>query len=119
MSVEVDKYPDYSLRAKWQQLFRECQYQDGGIGDHINFEKWDSLVIEPFIQYCESDAVKFNPLAIVVKLDDLKTIVIKLRGSRMYSLLFSDYALLMTKALESLDKSVTYIESAKIKCWVH
>lgn len=119
LSVEIDKYPGYALRNKWQQLYRDCQSQGGGIGDHINFEKWDSSVIEPFIKYCESDAKEFNPFAILLKLDDLRTIVIKLRANREYSRLFSDYAMLMGKALESLDKSVAYIESAKIKFWVH
>ena len=119
LTVEMDRFQDYTLRIKWQQLYRDCQMQGGGLGDHINFEKWDSIIIEPFIQYCESDEVKYKQFAIMVKLDDLRTIIIKIRGERAYSKVFTDYADLMEKAIESLDRSVGYIESAKIKWWIH
>lgn len=117
--IEIDKFPDYTLRTEWQQLYLNCQSQGGGSGDHINYDKWYSIIIEPFMAFCESEVVKFSPFPIMVKLNDLRNVVIKLRGERAYSKLFTDYASSMKKTVESLDKCLDYIGSARIKCWVH
>lgn len=119
LSIEINKFPDYTFRTKWQQLYRNCLSQGGGLGDHINYEKWNSLIIEPFMVSCDSEVDQFTPFPITIKLNDLRDVVIKLRGARAYSNLFIDYASRMKKTVESLDKCLDYIESATIKCWVH
>ena len=115
---ELLAFPDTSAMTQWHKLCDECKSKGGGDQDNMDIEKWDEFVIMPFLVFAGENYYKV-PQTIVPDLRAMRVVFLKFRATRKYGQLFMDYAKNMKASAASLEDSVAFLKSVKMKLWVH
>ncbi len=115
---QLSETSDARVLVKWRELYDSCKSKGGGEQDKMDIEKWDAIVITPFLEFVSSNRVK-APQTVVFDLRAMQVVFLKFLGTRKYGQLFIDCAENMKKSAEALKESVTFLESAKMKPFVH